>query len=150
MSLIRVSGTPNVQQFLKTASTALDAGGLVTLASGQLIKAVTNVPNILGICKETIASTDADYATVRPVSVDMIDGDDVIQADVTGTLTAAMVGDYFNIADDLHVTTTSQAAQTAGATGTTNLFLCIGFISASVGLFMLASPAAIQPSNPTS
>lgn len=149
MAFLRVSGTPNVQPFLKTASSALDANGLVVLTSGQLVKATTNVPNVLGIAKETIASTDGDYATVRPVLVDMIDMDDVIQADVTGTLTAAMVGDYFNIGDDLHITTTSQAAQSTGATGTTNLFLCIGFISASLGLFMLASPATVQPSNPT-
>jgi hypothetical protein len=150
MAFLRVSGTPNVQPFLKTASTALPANSLVKLSSGQLVASVADDVSVLGVCMESIASTDGDYATARPVLVDMLDEDAVIQGDITGTMVVGDVGKYFDIADNLHIDQTEGTALSAGATGTTGLFLFIGFISASVGLFMLSSPANVQPSNPTS
>jgi hypothetical protein len=151
MAFLRYSGTPNIQPFVKTASTALTCNGLVKLSSSQLVASAADDIEVLGISMETIASTDGDYATARAVLVDLIDEDDVILADSSGTaLATTSVGSYFDIADSTHIDGAEGSALSGGATGTAGPFVCIGFISATQGLFMLASRYGNQTVNPTS
>jgi hypothetical protein len=151
MAFLRVSGLPNVQMFVKTASTALDANGFVKLSSGQLVASTNDDVNALGLCMETIKSTDGDYATARPVAVDMVDGEDVLLGDVSGTaLATTSVGLFFDFADDLHADGAEGSAFTGGASGTAGPLLCIGFISTTQGYFVLASSYLNAQVNPTS
>ena len=142
MALIRVSGTANIQPFIKTASTALIGNSGVVTSSGQLVASQAGDKVCLGIALETIASTDGDYATARPVLVDMLGPTDVVQCTVTGTLTAAMVGSYFDFSDSV---TLDAGDITAPASVPGDLWLCVGFISATLGLFMLAGGANMAP-----
>ncbi len=150
MSVIRVSGTPNVQNFVKTASTAYTANQFVKLTSGQLIASIDGDISILGIGLETVASTDADYATARPTPVDMIDDRSVLQITTIGTLTAAMVGLYFDIDDAGTADAATSSALSSGASGAAGPLICVGFISATLGLYMVASSALNAQVMPTS
>jgi hypothetical protein len=151
MAFLRASGLPNIQPFVKTASTALDANGLVDLSSGQLVASTSSSLAPIGISLEKIASTDADYATARPVLVDEIDEEDLLLADVSnGSLLATSVGQYFKLADDLHVDFGTAATLSSGATGPAGILLCVGFISATQGYFRLSSRAANITDMPTS
>lgn len=147
---VRASGSPNIQPFVKTASTALDANGFVKLASGQLVKSAASDISALGLCLETISSGDSDFATARQVLVDQVDEDDLILGDINGgTVTAADVGKYFTFKDDLNVDGTTGAVLAAGATGAAGPLVLVGYISATQGYFYLSSRVANQTVMPT-
>lgn len=143
MTALRVSGQSNVINLPKKASQAFTAGALVAADStnGQVVPASASSSTVLGIIKETIATTDADYATQRPAMIDALGYDAVIQMDVTGTLTTAMVGQYLKLSTSLVAD-----AGTATATPAAGLILvCIGFISATLGLFKVSGMQQTRP-----
>lgn len=131
---VRASGKPRLEYYPKKASTAFTYGALVYPdGSGAIQPADSTSGEHLGVIMKTIASTDSDYASTTPVPVDVIGEDDVFEGTVTGTLTTAMVGTYLDLSDSLVV----NAAATSK-----KVVLCVGFISATKGLFKITARAA--------
>lgn len=132
--ITRSSGKPNFEAYPKKASTAFALQSLVYPdGSGAVQPADSTSGEHIGICQELIASGDSDYATTRKILVDVLGENDIFEADVAGTLTAAMVGTYRDLTD----------ASTVNAAGTSkNVVLCVGFISATKGLFKLSAKAS--------
>lgn len=142
MTALRVSGQPHIQFFPKKASTAMVAGGLVAAeASTDVTVATATSSTVVGIVQETIASTDSDYATVRGVMVDMLGPAEVIMMDVTGTLATTMVGQYLKLSTYL----VADAATATGTPAAALILFCVGFISATQGLFIVNGLQATRP-----
>lgn len=138
MGFYRVSGVPNVQSLPGAASTALTANALVTVTAGALALVASTGNYAMGLCLETRASTDADYATARGVLVDCVDSRDVLYCDnVTGTLTTAMVGQFFKLSSTAGVVADAGTATDTPANGL--ILVCVGFISATQGYFVLSA-----------
>lgn len=97
------SGTPKIEAYKKTASTAFNFGDVVTVTSGLLVRAVAGTAReaILGLIQKTVASTDADYASQTAVPVLVLDqNDNEFIADVgTGTAVQSMVGGLYDLKD---------------------------------------------------
>lgn len=138
----RISGEPNIVYIPKTASTALTAGTTVKVTSGQLAAAGASDSYQLGVLQKTILSTDSDYTSTTAVPVDLFDAEALWEADVTnagavpGTLTTAMVGEYFKIdaaATPVDGSIDSNTATTTAGSGAG--FVLVQFISASKGVF---------------
>jgi hypothetical protein len=144
MSLYRSSGTANLQLLPGAASTVLTANSLVTVTAGALAL-VSSAGNYgMGLCMETRATTDADYATARGVLVDMIGEGDVVFCDnVTGTLTAAMIGQFFKMSSTAGVVIDAGTATDTPAAAL--IWVCVGFISATQGYFVLSGRKIARP-----
>ena len=136
MAFYRVSGSPNIQPMNGAASTALSANGLVTMVAGALAKSASTSSVISGIVLETRATTDSDYASARPVLVDMLGVSQLVYCDnVVGTLTAAMEGQFMKLSS-----TTGMIADAATSTDTPAaglVLILVKFISATQGYFMV-------------
>ena len=131
MTFIRVSGKPRLEWYPKKASQAFTLGALVYPdGSGAIQPADSTSGEHVGVILKEIASTDSDYASTTKVPVDVCGEDDIFEADVTGTLTTAMVGTYLDLSDSVTVN--------AGATSKL-VVLCVGFISATKGLFKVTA-----------
>jgi hypothetical protein len=116
----------------RTASVTFTAGDLVMITSGLVAPATTESTKHLGIIKESVASTDSDFATEAvKVAVDIpMETGCEFEADVTGTLLTTDVGLQFDLSD----------ASTVNQDGTTyKVVTCKGFISATKGRFSLNS-----------
>jgi len=84
----------------KAASTAFEVGDFVIFdGSGAIEPATGGTGGILGIVNEKIASTDSDYATVRPINVTKATDDVTFDAVVggTGSATAGDVGSTIDV-----------------------------------------------------
>ena len=140
MAFYRASGPSNVQPFNGPASTPLAHGALLTEASGSLALASSTTSVIAGICLETRVSTDGDYATARPVLVDQLGPGALVFCDnVTGTLTAAMEGQYLKLSS-----TTGLIADAGTATDTPAAGLVMRlqkYVSATSGFFVVGGLA---------
>lgn len=122
-----------MEWFPKTASIAISVGSLMYPdGSGAIQLADSTSGEHVGISMKKVTATDSDYASNTKIPVDMVGPDDIFEADVTGTLTTAMVGTYLDLSDDLTVN--------AGATSK-KVVLCVGFISATKGLFKITANA---------
>lgn len=131
MSFIRISGKPRLAWFPKKASTAFTQNALVYPdGSGAIQPADSTSGEHIGVIQKAVASTDSDYASTTLVPVDECGEDDIFEATVTGTLTSAMVGTYRDLSDSVTVN--------AGATSK-KVVLCVGFISATKGLFKITA-----------
>jgi len=84
----------------------------------------------IGICIEDVASTDSDFATANvPIAVEVpADKQCVFEADVTGTLLTTSVGVTMDLSTALVV---NQGGSSI------HCVTCVGFISATKGLFVL-------------
>jgi hypothetical protein len=124
----RISGNPKIEYFAKAASTAFPQGSLVYAnGSGYLIPADATSGDHLGILLYPVAATDADYAVATKVAVDVISPEDVFEADVeTGTFTAAMVGNRYDLVADGDALDVSATAK--------KVVTIVGFISSSKAL----------------
>lgn len=148
----RISGTPNLITVSKKASTAFPNGGAVTFdaQTGFIKPLVATDPSVFGIIQQKIASTDGDYAANSPVLVDQSQNDQVWEVDVTaGTLAATDVGQFFKMgaaSDGIDAGTRSGTAG-AGFTAQGLVFLCVGYISATKGLFKIMSQSQTRPSS---
>lgn len=134
MSFYRASGQGDVQPCNGAASTVLVANGLVTMVAGALAKSSSTSNVVSGICLETRATTDGDYATARPVLVDLLGPGALVFCDnVTGTLTKAMEGQFLKLSSTAGVVAD---AGTATDTPAAALVLeLITFVSATSGYF---------------
>jgi len=139
MAFYRASGTANCQMLPGAASTALTANALVTVTAGALALVASTGNYAIGICKETRASTDADYATARGVLVDMVSMEDVLLCDsvVTAALTTAMVGQFFKLSSTTGISADGNTATDTPANGL--ILVCVGFISTTQGYFVLSA-----------
>lgn len=133
----RISGKARVEWFVRKASTAFNLQGLVypdPTPLGQIIPADSTSGNHVGVSLKKVASTDADYATAGvKIPVDVCGEDDVFECDVVGTLTTADLYQFFDLQDDL---TVNRAATSK------KVVLCVGYISATKGLFKINARAA--------
>lgn len=104
MNFSRKNGEPDIQGYIKKASTAMNLGDAVFLNGGYVDKAgaTTAAKDIIGVVQETIASTDSDYATARQIAVDCADkgdnGDWFVAAVGAGTpAQATHVGNSYDL-----------------------------------------------------
>lgn len=107
MNFDRQRSQPNIQYYTKKASTVMNFGDAVFIdSSGFLDKAgaTTAAETIVGVVQETILATDADYATARPIAVDVAekgDNGDWFKAVVgTGTPAQTNVGEVHDLKSD--------------------------------------------------
>lgn len=124
MAFIPFQGETQCEPFTAAASTAIALGDALKFSSGYVIPATAGqtVPTA-GVSLQVIASTDADYASAKLISVVMLKPDTVFLADVgTGTATIANVGVGYDLA----------AAGTVDLTATTHkVVTVVGVVSAS-------------------
>lgn len=136
MSFYRISGVANIQPMNGAASTVLSANGCVTMVSGALAKSSSTSNVISGLCLETRATTDSDYASARPVLVDMLGPSTLVFCDnVTGTLTAAMEGQFMKLSSTAGLVADAGTATDTPAAAL--VLILIKFISATQGYFMV-------------
>ena len=118
-----------------TASTALLADALVKWTSGQLVAAPAACEgyDIAGVLRHAIASTDSDYASERNVEVEVPTELNVVwevTVDATAALLVTDIGTYMDIGSD------NTGDDIESGTSTYDTWLCVGFISATKGLFI--------------
>ena len=116
----------------RTASVTFTAGNLVMLTSGLVATATAQSTKHLGIILESVASTDADFATAAVnVCVEVpLEPSCEFEATVTNTLLTTDLGLQFDLSN----------ASTVNQNGTTyKVVTCKGFISATKGRFSLNS-----------
>jgi len=165
MSAIRKSGQSNLIMVTKKASTAFPVQSFVTFDAGTgFIKPlVATDPSVFGIIQQKIASTDSDYASNTPVLVDQAELGQIIEIDVQNggstAFVATDVGQFFKMGGSASGIDCNTRSSTAGAGFTAQglVFLCVGFISATVatsntttydgkGLFKIMSMSQARPS----
>lgn len=107
----QINGEVIVNDYTAPASTAFTFGDVVTRdSSGQLALATQSTPRseLLGLIQQEIASSDSDYASDKTVAVVEFHDGAEFEVDVdTGTLTTAMVGLMFDLADEDGIDVTS-------------------------------------------
>lgn len=114
-----------------TTSVTFTAGNLVMLTSGLVATATVQSTKHLGIIKQSIASTDSDFATARKVMVEIpLEPSCEFEADVVGTLLTTSIGLQFDL-------TSANAVNKAGTTY--KVVTCKGFIATNKGRFSLNS-----------
>lgn len=146
MAFYRASGVSNLQNLPGAASTALTANSLVTVTAGALAEVSSTGNYGMGLCMETRASTDGDYATARDVLVDMIGENDVIFCDnVTGTLTAAMRGQFFKMSSTAGVVIDAGTATDTPAAAL--IWVLVTYVSATSGFFVLSGRKTSRPAS---
>ena len=133
--LKRISGKPNVEWYIKTASTAMKNGSVVALTSGQLTAATSSTTAHLGVILRDCISTDADYASAISVPVDVPGPNDVFEADVKSGVTAAIT----SIGAQCDFSITSNETFVDTGTNTYHQVLIVGFVSASKVLVKITS-----------
>lgn len=98
-----VEGWERIETSPKNVSTAIAANSFVSYdgATGGLEPATAGSV-IAGLCLQTVAATDPDYASATPIAIQTTDKAERFLIPVTtGTATAAMVGDLFDLTDAL-------------------------------------------------
>jgi uncharacterized protein YuzB (UPF0349 family) len=136
MAFYRISGAPNVQPMNGAASTVLSANGLVTMVSGALAKSSSTSSVISGVVLETRATTDSDYATAKPVLVDMLSPSCLVFCDnVTGTLAATMEGQFMKLSSTAGLVADAGTATDTPAAAL--VLMLVKFISPTSGYFMV-------------
>jgi hypothetical protein len=165
----RVSGTPNLTVVPKKASMAAVNGSVVTFdgGTGYLKPLVATDASVFGIIQQSLATTDADYATAAvPVLVDQGDISSIWEVDLQNGGAATPfaltdIGEFFKMGGDNACIDVNTRSSTPGAGFTAQglVFLCVGFIKATVavsntaagvydgkGLFKIMSMSQARPS----
>jgi len=127
-----VKGKTKMVSYPKKASTVFTKGDLVYFdGSGAVLPADATSGNHVGIIQVSVAAADADYAETPDVLVEVpMDENAVIESEVSGTLTAALVGTTMDLTD---ANTVNQAATSK------NVVTCVKFISSTLGQFVINS-----------
>lgn len=134
MAFYRSSGVSDIQPMNGAASTALTANALVVETAGALALVASTGSLVSGLCLQTRASTDSDYATAKPVLVDRLGpGTTVFCDNVTGTLTAAMEGQFLKLSSTAGVVADAGTATDTPAAGL--VLQLVKFVSATQGYF---------------
>jgi len=129
MSMKWVKGRTKTVSLARTASVTFTKDSLVYWASGYLTPADATSGDHVGIVLESVASTDSDFATSGKIAVEVpMDKQCELEATVTGTLTAALVGTAMDLSTALVVDQGNTSK---------NVVTCTKFISATSGRFVL-------------
>jgi len=134
---IRKSGAHNIEWYPKKASQAMAIGDLVYPdGSGAVQLADSTSGEHIGIVMKKVASTDSDYASTTKIPVDVVGPEDLFIADVgTGTLTTAMIGNYYDLKDENEIDVTAQAKK---------VVLIVGYISATKAVVKITASAGVK------
>ena len=89
----------NIETAPKLASTVFNVGDWVEWAGAGEIQPLAPTSPVAGLCLEPIAATDADYASIRQIHIDLaIESNDRFSMVVTtGSATASMIGLPFDV-----------------------------------------------------
>ena len=132
---IRHKGKTKLIHLPIAASVAVLEGSMVAFSSGTIIPMTNTIAGYdgVGICRKTVATTDADYASAKLIPVEVpVEMNVEWLADVkVGTLVATSVGLYFDL------TTADDGSGVDQSASTYDIVQCTKFISASKGLFIL-------------
>lgn len=132
-----VGGKQLLDYFPKTASVTITLGALARPdGSGAARNATATSTRILGPFMQSVASTAADFAANTKIPVLLAQDENVFEADVTGTLTTAMIGELRGI------DATGQYVDVANTTN--NQVTIIGYISASKALVKINGSYAYE------
>lgn len=113
-------------------------GGLVAWSAGKLIPAIAGYAGdrIVGVIRHAITATTDVYTTQGNVEVEIPVEKNVIwecDVDATEALLATDMGDYMDLSEVSGQTST----HVDSGESTEDIFYCVGFISATKGLFIL-------------
>ena len=134
MPVLRRSGLPKLKQVPNTTSEVYAQGTCVTTdGSGAFTATGAASITIKGITQEAISATDDRYTTQGTIMIDEINPDDVFEMLVTGTFTAANVGDFLDL---------SSATTVNADASDVDVVECVGYINATHGLFKINANAA--------
>ena len=129
----RAKGSPRTRYVVNATSVAYSNQALVYSSSNTAIPADATSGEHLGITMDSIDSDDDRYTTAGTIMIDELGPNDVFEGTVTGTFTAASVGAYMDLSNSLVV----------NADGTSkNVVYCVGYISATKGLFKISAGVA--------
>jgi hypothetical protein len=133
-NFVRVSGKTAMEYVTLTASVAVEDGSILypdPVTAGQYTKGDSTAGDRFVVIRQTIASTDADYASTKKVLVESpIENDVVWEFTVgSGTFTSADVAKYADLSSEKAV---------AVDTSTKKQLFITGYISATRGLCTFA------------
>lgn len=137
MAFVRVSGKQNIEYFPKTVSVAIANGALTYWISAGVNAADATSGDHIGVCMQTIASGDADFAVATPIMIDVPGENDVFEVGCAATALAtliALVGTYIDLTDSV---TANPGASAKDA------LLLVGVISTTRLLVKIASRSNI-------
>lgn len=144
MAFYRASGVGDVQAMNGAASTVLTAGALVVETAGALALVSSSGSMVSGICLQTRATTDSDYATAKPILVDRLGPGTTVYCDnVTGTLTAAMEGQFLKLSSTAGTVADAGTATDTPAAGL--VLQLVKFISSTQGIFTVNGLKHMRP-----
>jgi hypothetical protein len=129
MSVYAVKGKTKEIFLPVTPSTALTGATFVTFTTGKLVAATagTAAVDIVGVLKNTIASTDSDYASDRLVPV-LVPVEKHVEYEITtASLVAADIGGEFDLTD---------AGTVNRGASSVDVVKCVKVISATKGVFL--------------
>ena len=129
------SGRVMVEWYPKIASTVIANGYLMYPdLSGAIQPADATSGNHMGVAQKDVAATDDDYAENTYIPVLVPTDETVWRVDVgTGTLTTAMIGGFYDLANAYSIDVSAQAK---------NVVQGVGFVSSSVALVKVNAMAA--------
>ena len=136
--IVRYQGKTKFMWLPWTTGQTVEVDGLVCWASGKLVPAIAGYPGdrIVGVIHHAITSATDVYTTQGDVEVEVEIEKNVVwlcDVDATAALTNTDMGDYMDMSSVSG--TTNCAVDTSQSDE--DLFYCVGFISATKGLFML-------------
>ena len=107
-NFVRVKGITEIVEVTLSASVAIAEGWIVYPnpgAAGQYTKADTTAWNNFGVIRQTIAATDADYASTKVVKIEVPRGNNVewLFTVGSGTFTAADEGKYADLLTEVTI-----------------------------------------------
>ena len=111
---------------------------MVGLSSGQLIPHVAGTAGAaaVGVIRHAITATDTEYTTQSNVEVEVpieLNVEWIVDVDATAALVLTDIGSFFDLSSVAG--TLSSAVDTSQSDE--DIFQCVGFISATKGIFVL-------------
>ena len=136
--ITRYQGRTKFMHLPWTTGQTVTKGGLVCWATGKLVPAIAGYAGdrIVGVIPEALTSASDVYTTQGNVAVEVETEKNVIwkcDVDTTHALTNTDMGDYMDISSESGYTNDTVDAEES----TEDIFYCVGFISATKGLFLL-------------
>lgn len=136
--IVRYQGKTKFMWLPWTTGQTVEVDGLVCWASGKLVPAIAGYAGdrIVGVIHHAITSATDVYTTQGDVEVEVPIEDNVVwkcTVDATHALVNTDMGDYMDLSSESGETSSSVDA----AESTEDIFYCVGFISATEGLFIL-------------
>lgn len=136
MAFVLKSGKVQTEWYTRKESVTYTPGDLVYFLQtdpGYAIPADATSGNHIGVNQKAMNSSKSDYATTNQMIPVLVPSEDAIfEADVSGTLATTHVGEYWDL---------SYAGTVNVAASAKRVVLCVGYISATKGLFKINSAA---------